>query len=250
MATKTLLRLTTTALRPSLLPKPLSPHQRRNFLSNFPNVPFLGDSTPQILTATRTLPYPSVPIYNIISDVSSYDTFLPYCESSTVTKWSSPDRIHGLRWPSEATLAIGFKGITEEFTSRVYCVPGRVVEAVSGETGTSLRGEDIAHYGDTHSLSGKEKEEGGGLLKHLLTRWTVQPTTRTGGGQGKEQTVVDLSIEFAFANPLYTTLSAGAAPKVAEMMIRAFEERVRVVLERDQRWKGDEKGIESGYKIR
>ena len=49
--------------------------------------------------------------------------------------------------------------------------------------------------------------------------------------RSREQTEVSLAIEFQFANPIYGTLSAGAAPKVAEMMIRAFEERVKSVLE-------------------
>lgn len=41
------------------------------------------------------------------------------------------------------------------------------------------------------------------------------------------QTEVRLKIEYAFANPLYAALSAAAAPKVADKMIQAFEERVR-----------------------
>lgn len=84
------------------------------------------------------------------------------------------------------------------------------------------------------------------LLTHLLTRWTVRPspctpplpttTAAEAGALGetarpREQTEVSLAIEFQFANPIYGTLSAGAAPKVAEMMIRAFEERVKNVLE-------------------
>jgi coenzyme Q-binding protein COQ10 len=39
-----------------------------------------------------------------------------------------------------------------------------------------------------------------------------------------------LSIEYAFRNPVYGALSAGAAPRVAETMIRAFEARAREVL--------------------
>ena len=107
----------------------------------------------------------------------------------------------------------------------------------------------------------KEQEEAAGteLLTHLLTRWTIRPfpgtppsssaTTAEGRAQGetarpREQTEVSLAIEFQFANPIYSTLSAGAAPKVAEMMIRAFEERVKSVLEgeRDEEKSGQELG--------
>jgi coenzyme Q-binding protein COQ10 len=43
-------------------------------------------------------------------------------------------------------------------------------------------------------------------------------------------TQVRLDLEFAFANPLYATLSAAAAPKVADLMVKAFEERVDALL--------------------
>jgi coenzyme Q-binding protein COQ10 len=259
------------ALRPPRLPPltrltplrqpPLPPH--RTFVPN----PF-ATTSPQLLTATRTLPYPSAAIYNIIADVPQYSSFLPYCQASTVTRWSAPDRTTHTRWPSEARLVVGWAGITEAFRSRIYCVPGRVVEAVGGASRTTLAEEDIAHHRVTAAVGAAGAETGTGarvkeqeqeqeqeqeeaarteLLTHLLTRWTVRPlpctppspTTTTAaeaGAQGetvrsKEQTEVSLAIEFQFANPIYGTLSAGAAPKVAEMMIRAFEERVKSVLE-------------------
>ena len=248
------------ALRPPRLPPltrltplrqpPLPPH--RTFVPN----PF-ATTSPQLLTATRTLPYPSAAIYNIIADVPQYSSFLPYCQASTVTRWSAPDRTTHTRWPSEARLVVGWAGITEAFRSRIYCVPGRVVEAVGGASRTTLAEEDIAHHRVTAAVGGaagaetgvKEQEQEEAvrteLLTHLLTRWTVRPlpctlsptmTAAEAGAQGetarpRDQTEVSLAIEFQFANPIYGTLSAGAAPKVAEMMIRAFEERVKSVLE-------------------
>jgi coenzyme Q-binding protein COQ10 len=44
-------------------------------------------------------------------------------------------------------------------------------------------------------------------------------------------TDVNLVIEYQFANPVYAALSAAAAPKVAEKMIEAFENRVKAVAE-------------------
>ena len=117
-----------------------------------------------------------------------------------------------------------------------------------------------AETGTGAGVKGREQEEAARteLLTHLLTRWTVRPlsytlpsptTTAEAGVQGetarsREQTEVSLAIEFQFANPIYGTLSAGAAPKVAEMMIRAFEERVKSVLEgrRDEEKNGPELG--------
>src|ERR1700753_4023053 len=114
-------------LRPSLpkprfqqaRPLPLQP-QTRTFIT-----PPL-----QHLSAQRTLPYPSGPIYDIIAAVPAYSTFLPYCLSSTVTRWSRPDAELQRRWPEEAVLEIGWGAVRERFRSRIYCVPGRIVEAV------------------------------------------------------------------------------------------------------------------------
>ncbi|CAA9962398.1 hypothetical protein P3342_002037 [Pyrenophora teres f. teres] len=206
--------------------------QRRTFLPN----PFdaLASATkqppPQILTAVRTLPYPSAPIYSIIADVPNYQTFLPYCQRSDTTKWSAPDKIYHRRWPSEAILTTGFGGLTESFTSRIYCIPGRYVESVGGETETSLKGEDIAHhFEDTMGGKGQQRRESSnGLLTHLRSKWTVEAVQ-------DDQTQVSLAVEFAFANPMYAALSGGVAPKVAEFMIRAFEKRVEELLEGDQR---------------
>jgi len=194
---------------------------RRTFLPN----PFAQSpsSTPQSLTAHRTLPFPSAPIYSIIADVPSYASFLPYCHRSDITHWSAPDAIYARRWPSEGKLTSGFGGITESFRSRVYCVPGKYVESVGGDTETSLPRDLIAHHEE-----GAEARMGGdnGLLTHLRSKWTIEEL-------GRNKTGVTLALEFAFTNPFYAALSGGVAPKVAEAMIRAFEKRVVELLERN-----------------
>ncbi|KAI9705736.1 MAG: putative secondary metabolism biosynthetic enzyme [Bogoriella megaspora] len=217
----------------------------------------------QTLTASRTLPYPHYLIYTIIADIDQYSSFLPYCASSTITQWSNPTRLYSrggpestsareVCWPEEAELVIGWQNFQEAFTSRVYCIPGSVVEAVSGGTSTTLSGPDIAH----HTIHDSSPPSNNNLLiSHLLTRWTLRPhpykppplpthpspsspapnkpakpeeaTTHP----AKEQTEVNLSIEYAFANPVYAALSRTVAPKVAEMMIAAFEKRVKDVLD-------------------
>jgi coenzyme Q-binding protein COQ10 len=216
---------TSKALRPLLRSSHrLAPsiHQRRTFLPN----PFASTSEPpQTLTARRILSYPSAPIYSIIADVPSYASFLPYCQSSTITHWSAPDATYQRRWPSEGRLTSGFGGITESFKSRVYCVPGRIVESVGGDTETKLSRDEIAHHleggdaGAGHSRSGGDN----GLLSHLRSTWTIEEV-------GTDRTEVGLALEFAFANPFYAALSGGVAPKVAEAMIKAFEQRVIGVL--------------------
>ncbi|KAF2499391.1 hypothetical protein BU16DRAFT_423577, partial [Lophium mytilinum] len=213
---------------------------------------------PATLTASRVLPYAHNDLFNIIADVPSYATFLPYCQRSTVTKWSAADA-HGKRWPSEATLVVGYVGVHEGFQSKVYCVaPGEgkgntgvgIVEAVSGNGQTRLGPDLIAHHlqdaAPSEGSTQAEAAEGdSGLLTHLLTRWTLRPFMfKPPPGEGDaqprpqdkaddealSQTECSVSIEYAFANPIYGAMSAGAAPFVAERMIQAFEERVKDVL--------------------
>lgn len=217
-------------LKPLLRPALRGPcaTNKRTFL---PNIFSPSAASPiQTLHATRTLPYPSAPIYTIIADVPSYSTFLPYCQQSTITHWSAPDALTSRRWPSIGVLTSGFGSLSESFTSRVYCVPGRVVESVGGDARTDLPAEDIAHH--LHDAGAQRDTTGSqGLLTHLRSRWTVEPL-------GDSETRVDLRLEFRFANPMYAALSGGAAPKVAEAMVRAFEERVRALLEGNPGMKG------------
>jgi len=218
-------------------------NHRRTFLTN----PFSG---PQTLTAHRTLPYPRQIIYSIISDVDSYSTFLPYCRSSVVTKHSNSATADGKSYPEEAQLVIGFNDdVSETFTSRVYCVPESVVEAVSGQTNTSLGAGEIEHH-NVRPAAEQDPSRNATVLSHLLTRWRLHsypykpppasathPETthknhdETSPVPSQEKTEVNLDIEFQFANPVYAALSSAAAPKVAEKMIEAFEKRVKAVVE-------------------
>ena len=214
-------------LRPTLR-APLVPKSTRTFLPNpfASGGPFSSGSSTEIQTlrASRTLPYPSAPIYSIIADVPSYASFLPYCTRSTITHWSAPDSVTGRRWPSIGILTSGFGNLTESFTSRVYCVPGKVVESVGGDTATRLPKEQIQHHLDGESEAAIKKEGSEGLLTHLRNTWTVEEV-------GESQTRIELALEFRFANPFYAALSGNVAPKVAEAMVKAFEERVKGLLE-------------------
>jgi coenzyme Q-binding protein COQ10 len=107
--------------------------------------------------------------------------------------------------------------------SRVYCIPGRYVESVGGNTETSLKIDDIAHHLDGEKQGTERKQGENGLLTHLRSTWTVESIQN-------DQTQVSLAVEFAFANPMYAALSGGVAPKVAEFMIKAFEKRVQELL--------------------
>ncbi|KAF2725629.1 hypothetical protein K431DRAFT_215367 [Polychaeton citri CBS 116435] len=217
----------------------MQPNTRRSFLTG----------SPQTLVASRLLRYPANTIFEVISDIANYKTFVPYCVGSHVTKYSNPAK-DGKTYPEEAKLVIGFNDqASDEFCSRVYCVPNTTVEAVSGATNTSLPAKEIAHHNQRPPHSDDLSRQAS-VLSHLATTWTLNPypykpppASATQPGQshknvqetseipGQERTEVRLHLEFQFANPIYSALSRAAAPKVAEKMIEAFEKRVQAVVE-------------------
>ncbi|KAF4120172.1 coenzyme Q-binding protein COQ10 [Geosmithia morbida] len=169
-----------------------------------------SSATAQHLTATRILPYALDPVYDLIADVDSYSTFLPYCSSSPVTAWSPPDSKTGRRWPVRADLHVGWGGFDEVFSSRLHCIPGQSVEAVSGD-------------GDRDSSSSKT---GSAVFTSLVTRWSVR-ALQGGTTSPSPRTQVHLDIRYQFTNPLYAAVSAAVSDKVASLMIEAFEKRAR-----------------------
>ncbi|KAI1284546.1 hypothetical protein F5Y07DRAFT_346919 [Xylaria sp. FL0933] len=232
--------------RPRSLQFPSSPlwHSRRTFLNSI-----LSSSPvpPQTLTASRRLPYNHIALYNLIADIDSYSAFLPYCSTSRVTAWTAhKDPEFGRHWPTRADLTAGWGGLEQTYTSRVFCVPGSIVEALSGEGARSGIAPDVlARYGlkdepssAPSSTIGSANRGEEGVFKTLVTRWTVTPIESKGGGAGAvhrtgertEWSDINLDIRFQFANPLYGAVSSAVADKVAPIMIEAFVERAKKVL--------------------
>ncbi|KAI9648670.1 Coenzyme Q-binding protein coq10, mitochondrial [Ciborinia camelliae] len=217
-------------LRPTSALRSFTPSAQRTFIT-------LPGSEPQILTEKRILPYKSSSLYSLIADVDSYSSFVPYCTSSHVTQWSTPD-LNGNKWPAEANLTVGWAGVEETFTSKLLCVPGSIVEALGGDAVTSIPESKLPHHSETYHRAAAAN----GIFQSLNTRWSLKPfrdQSPTGQPQtdkpehgAREQTEVHLTIEFQFANPLYTALSKAVAPQIAPKMIEAFELRARKLLDR------------------
>ena len=241
------------------LSKPQSIHRYPSkFYIQTPNRPFVSSSTltpVQTLTASRILPYPSRDLYNLIADIPSYPSFLPYCQSSRITSQSAPDPIHNQRWPRTADLRVGWGPYEESFRSRVYCVPYTTLEACAGSAEPTIPPSELPHYSDAPA----DVQEGastdiqdGPLFTSLLTRWNLhefpfkplppEAPPQEGDAEANPshpRTEVRLVIEARFASAVYSALSQAAAPKVAGMMIEAFEKRARQVL-------GEGHGVEGG----
>lgn len=228
MSAKTILRA-----RPSNIHSHRAPFLHRSFIT-------LPGTESQTLTATRILPYKSANLCTLIADVNSYTDFVPYCIDSKVTKWSTPDA-NGVKWPAEADLKVGWGGYEEVFTSRLFCVPGSTVEALSGEAVPSIPREDIKH----HAATIESPTSANSVFQSLSTRWTFvpfhykpptgNPRTDDTTQEAKDRTEVRLAIDFQFTNPIYAALSRAVAPKVAGVMIEAFEARARKVLSQQNR---------------
>lgn len=100
------------------------------------------------------------------------------------------------------------------------------------------------YYDDAADEQDGEKSAGNrSIFTSLLTRWTFKefpfkpppPDGRTpqeghASAPSRPRTEVNLVLEVRFASAVYSALSQAAAPKVAGMMIEAFEKRAAVVL--------------------
>lgn len=176
---------------PSLLSQPQQ--QSRAFIDSVLSSA-LGPCPERNLTHTKTLPYTAEAIFKAVSDVSGYPAFLPFTISSNVTQRDQ------LGYPSQASLKIGYDkfGIEEFWNSKVNCDPQTgIIEAQSSEANSQ------------------------GLFETLQTRWHIQPS------QAAKQTSVKLDLRVKFRNPVYDRMFAQVEGKVANVMITAFEQRVR-----------------------
>jgi coenzyme Q-binding protein COQ10 len=172
----------------------------------------------------------------LIADVDSYSKFIPYCTDSKVIEWSAEDA-DGKRWPAKADLTVGWGGYEETFTSKLLCAPHSALEALGGDAQPTIQRELLKHHSSTINAPSTANN----IFTSLSTRWTIRPfhykppsghpQTDKAVYPSQDQTEVNLDIKFQFSNPVYAALSKAVAPKVAAMMIEAFEKRARTLLD-------------------
>lgn len=100
------------------------------------------------------------------------------------------------------------------------------------------------YYEDPEHKEGSEKSAGNeGIFSSLLTRWSFKefpfkppppdgksPQEGNASSPSSPRTEVSLVLEVRFASAVYSALSQAAAPKVAGIMIDAFEGRAKELL--------------------
>ncbi|XP_057654501.1 coenzyme Q-binding protein COQ10 homolog A, mitochondrial-like [Diorhabda carinulata] len=122
-------------------------------------------------------------IYEVISDVKHYETFLPFCTKSTILKYQ-PKELH-------ANLEIGFPPIVENYTSHVIL--------------------DKPYYLEAKCFDGK-------LFDYLETKWIFNP-----GLQSNSKTcIIDFSIKFRFKSVFYSHVASIFFDKLVQQMENAF----------------------------
>lgn len=157
----------------------------------------------------RLVPLPPAAIQAVVADVASYAEFAPWCTASTVTAVHADDGA-GHRSLS-AMLGIGFRLLSETYTSEVTISPGRVRADVPR----------------------------GALFEYLVNEWTFAPVPRSPGASW-----VSFEVRFAFRNPLYQRVTDLFFDEVVRKMVAAFEHRAATVAR--QRGGGGGGGAEGG----
>jgi coenzyme Q-binding protein COQ10 len=131
---------------------------------------------------TRQLPYSPEQMFDLVADVARYGEFLPWVVAVRVREDGATEMV--------ADLVVGFKGISERFTSKVN--------------------KDRPNHIHVDYLEGP--------LQHLTNDWKFRPD-----GQGG--TLVDFCVDFAFKSRIFEMLAGQVFDRALRKMIGAFEER-------------------------
>lgn len=141
------------------------------------------------IEAERVLPFAPADLCRLVGDVREYPKFIPWLKSLRVLK-EQPRPAGG--WEGVATATVGWKAITERFSTSVRCEPEK------GEVDVALVS------GPFHALD---------------NRWRFEP--HEGGAR------VRFWITYHFKNPVLQAVVAANKDKVARRIMAAFEHEAR-----------------------
>jgi len=133
----------------------------------------------------RVIGFTQEQLFEVVADVAKYAEFVPFCSRSVVTKRDGDGDF-------EAELTIEFFKIAERYTSRVRAQRPAHVRAAA------VRSE---------------------LFSHLSSDWKFSPGPTPGS------CLLEFSVEFAVAHPLYAPVIDRVLPEVAGQQVKAFQDR-------------------------
>ncbi|KAK7696162.1 hypothetical protein QCA50_000813 [Cerrena zonata] len=194
---------------------------------------------PQTYHERKILPYRPSELYNVVADVESYSSFLPFCTDARVLSKSTPTtpRLGGLTSPQalarvmEAELTVGFLSFRESYVSKVTCRPNESVEAVASSSTPLFKSLSTTWRFQSASIhsphpSSSLPPQSGSSRPHSHTRVSQQNSNITSSKDpDRGPTLVTLDLAYAFANPVHAAVSAAFFGQVSKMMVSAFEER-------------------------
>lgn len=132
----------------------------------------------------RQLPHRADQMFDLVADVARYPEFLPWCRAARIRSSSETELV--------ADLVIGFKGITERFTSRVTLDKGAMVIETQYEDGP---------------------------FKYLTNRWEFLST------DDDTACVVDFFVDFEFRSKFLSRMIGIVFTEAVKRMVAAFETR-------------------------
>ena len=135
---------------------------------------------------TRVLPWSAAQMFDLVADVARYGEFLPWVSAVRVRSNSETEMI--------ADLIVGFKGLRENFTSRVIkSRPSRIA----------------VDYVD-------------GPLRFLHNEWRFDDLS--GGGS-----TIDFAVDFAFKSKIFEALAGQVFERALRKMTDAFVGRAETL---------------------
>ncbi|ODQ82596.1 hypothetical protein BABINDRAFT_28246, partial [Babjeviella inositovora NRRL Y-12698] len=154
---------------------------------SFFSIPKTKGPSPQAYTLKKKLNHPQALMYEIVADVSKYNEFVPYCTESFINEKNARNQ------PTEAGLRVGWKQFDERFVCKLTC-----------QENTQVIAESLSHS----------------LFSKLYTEWNIRDLPNRHNACEAE-----ITLEYEFKNPLYNSVSSLFASKVADLMVKAFEQR-------------------------
>lgn len=139
----------------------------------------------------RQVPFTPRQMFDVVADVERYPSFLPLCEGLTVT---AREALAGGASALTATMEVGYKSITERFTTHVTLDP------------------------DAGTIRVRHRD---GPFTHLENDWRF---VAAGGGCD-----VHFSIDYAFRSAMLSLIVGAAFDKAVRSYTDAFEARARAL---------------------
>jgi ribosome-associated toxin RatA of RatAB toxin-antitoxin module len=139
------------------------------------------------------VPYRATDMFGLIADVASYAEFLPWCTGARVEQAAGATQSGGLQ-QVVARLELAQGGLAGHFTTRNTLDPPRRIEMQLVE----------------------------GSFSKLEGVWAIESL-------GEDGCKLELTMQFAFSNPMKDLLMGGVFEKSCNQLVDAFVERARSV---------------------